>query len=331
MKKIFIAFVLISSFFFFSCGKNYKIDQYGCFVKFSDAKLEAQKKNLPIFAIFTDESEQAKGSLFFLNTIFSTKEFQKYSKNKFVFYRMDCSSQTFEKSALRDDYSEKEREEAIFYAEAIEEGWMEMAILGLNYTPFFAFITPQGYVVNEIDYESDSMDVKTFCTILDYYLQQVDIVNHLVKQINTANTDREKYSAIESLFSTTPVQYRSSLIDLARTAVEINKDNQFGRVGQFVFAVAEEDAAELYTMNNDIEGAINKYLEAAKNPYLDSSEVVACYYRAAYVLQKDGKIDDPRIVEFLQEALKYNPTQEIKDSINDSIEFFTNSIKTGNE
>lgn len=329
MKKIIPVFCLVILTLFTSCKDKYRKDAYGCFISYMDAKEEASEKKLPVLAIITqEEGEQGGGSDFFIKNILTNKEFKTYAKDKFILYRMDCSQSTFQKSVFAEDGTDKEKEESLFFSDAIKEGFDLMANLGVDYTPYFAFVLPQGYIVNEINYSEDKMDTKTFCSILDYFYQEVEMNKHLVELIETSDSDSEKLTSIEALYETTPVKFRGSLIDLARLAVSLDPENKTGKMGKYLFSIADTDASELCINQQDYEGAIKKYMDLLDTGYLSNEEKIQCYYMSAYVLERFGSIDDPRLLEYLKKALELNPEEEMKLYLENGIEYFSNTVKS---
>lgn len=332
MKKGYLVLVSVFLALFFTSCNNYHIDEYGCFVSLEEAKQEAAKKNLPVLAIITqEEGEAGGGSMFFLKNILSTSSFRKSAKNKFVLYRMDCSQKTFQKSAIVEEGSAKEKEQSLFYSDAISQGFELIASLAVEYTPFFAFLLPQGYIVNEIEYDEEKMDVQKFGAILDYYYEEAKMSAHLVDLIENAQTDSEKFTSIESLYETTPVKFHSSLINLARLAVKLDPENKTGKIGKYVYDIADSDASELCVLKQDYEGAIKIYLDAADNSWLSNDEKIQCYYMAAYIIERYLSIDDPRIIEYMNKALELNPQDELRAYLENGIEYFQNTVKSVTE
>jgi len=330
MKKTYAVIIsLIICLIFAGCSKGYHIDEYGCYVSYSEAQKEALKKKLPILAIITqEEGEQGGGSAFFLKNILSSKEFKNQAKDKFVLYRMDCSQKTFQKSVIVEDGTKAQKEENQFYSDAIGEGFELIATLAVEYTPFFAFILPQGYVVNEISYDEDKMDAQKFGAILDYYYEETKMSSHLVELIENASSDSEKFTSIESLYETTPVKFHSSLIDLARLAVTLDPENKTGKIGKYVYMIADSEASELCVQSHDYEAAVKKYLDIAESDWLSKDEKIHCYYMAAYILERFVSIDDPRLLEYLNKALSLNPDDDLKLFLENGLEYFQNTVKT---
>ena len=196
-------------------------DEYDCFISMDDAKVEAEKKNLPILVTVTvEESERdgmEAGSKYYLENILGTKEFKDYADNHFVLYRFDFSQKSYEKTVAPENASDKEKAEADKYAQYMKEGYMLASILGVQYTPSIFILTKEGYPVSEVEYFEDSLSADGFIKILETYADKTQFLNDMLSATKKGSNE-EKLKAIEALYSTTPDMWQIFLLDLAKQA-----------------------------------------------------------------------------------------------------------------
>lgn len=322
-KKITVFFIgcLLVTTLFSGCSKKAVKDETNCFVSFDQAKAASKKSKKPILAIFTqEEGEQNGGSKYFVDNILLNKEFSKYCDKKYVLYRMDFSMKNFQKTAINDEATEDQQKAAREYADYLQQGVQLAQYVGFSYSPAFFVFTKEGYLVAEVEYTEDSMNVQAFSALLDDYLKQVDYVENLISATNKG-TQEEKLNAIDALYSVTPAGGRYFLTPFAQKAFDMDPENKTGRIGVYYFILADEKASKLY-LEQDSAGSIQTYIAAAESGMLDSEYVQQCYYMAAWVLESISAMDTNLILDYLEKAYKAAPDSVYAEEILGGIEYY---------
>lgn len=327
-----IALSLLLTCALFSGCKKYSKDETNCYIGFEEVKQAAKKSGKPILVMLTqEEGEQNGGSKYFVENILTNKEFADYCKTSFELYRMDFSTKNIQKTAVNEDASKKEIQQAEQFAEYFQQGVQLATYFGVNYTPAFYILTKDGYFVSEVYYTEDALNVGSFIEILQGYEQQVNYIEGLVSATKNG-TVQERITAIDSLYSVTPMAGQFFLGDFARTAVEIDPENTTGVIGKYYFFVADEKASILYK-NQDAAGAIQAYIDAAESGKMEPDYVQQCYYMSAWILESISSMDSDLLIGYLQKAYDAAPDSLYAENILESIEYYKtqfSSIDYGN-
>lgn len=327
MKKRLIVIAiatLIMAASFVSC-KKYTKDETNCYVGFEEVKKVAHKSKKPILVMITqEEGEMNGGSKYFVDNILINPAFSDYCKDKFELYRMDFSTGNIQKSAIKEDSSKQEQEEAAKYAEYFQQGVQLATYFGIQYTPAFYILTKDGYFVSEVYYTEDSMTETAFTELLEGYREQVNYIESLIAATKKG-TISEKINAIDSLYTVTPLAGQFFLGEFAREAVKIDPENSTGLIGKYYFFVADEKASELYR-NQDEAGAIQAYLDAAESGKLEPEYKQQCYYMAAWILESVGSMDINMLIDYLQKAYDAAPDSDYAPDILDAITYYKTGV-----
>jgi len=331
-KLTVIALALLLTCALFSGCKKYSKDETNCYIGYEEVKQVARKSKKPILIMLTqEEGEQNGGSKYFVENILTNKDFADYCKSNYELYRMDFSTENIQKTAINEEASKKEQEQAEQFAEYFQQGVQLATYFGVSYTPAFYIVTKDGYFVSEVYYTEDALNVSSFTEILDGYLEQVNYVEGLIAATKNGSV-QERITAIDSLYTVTPMAGQFFLGDFARMAVELDPKNTTGLIGKYYFFVADEKASVLYK-DQDSAGAIQAYVDAAESGNLEPDYVQQCYYMAAWILESISSMDSDLLVGYLQKAYDAAPDSQYADNILESIEYYKtqfSSIDYGN-
>lgn len=319
MKRIInLLLICLFAFVFISCGDDIYKDNCGCYTSLENVKAVAKEQNKNILVIITDKGED-QSSEFFIDKILVNSKFKKALKSDYLIYHFDYSKEAFEKMTSKDDADEKEKQRASRWTKIMEEGYQFASYISLEYTPSLYIITKDGYVVSEVKYNDDTNTPDAFVEMINFHTAECDTINKQAERIALATDPMRKLEAIDDLYVTTPVSYRVFLTDLVHEAVKIDPENKSGKMGKYFFAIVEMQAAELYR-ENDIEGAIQKCIEAAENNKISDEDQQQSYYLAAWLLQNSGSNDNAQIIDYLQKAVQKAPDSEYANIIQQFME-----------
>lgn len=324
MKKIvykifamlFVTLMLVSC----EVKKEGPLDECLCFMNYHDAMKYAQKVRKPILAIITANGEDYI-SEDFINEILMAQEFDELIAKDYVIFHADFSQKSFERTAASESASEEEKIEADLYGSIMQSSYQIASVLNVSYTPALYLITKEGYVISEVDYQDEILEIDSFKSLLDSYKEKIQEMNDLVKATKKGS-DIDKARAIHNLYISTNPQYRTFLNDLAKTIPTLDPENKTGLVGQYIFLAIESTAISHFT-NGDIGSAVQVCLEGASHNLLSLEEKQECYYTAAFLLAQSGSEDFDIIIEYLRTALAIAPNSPIAGNIHQVLDYFT--------
>ncbi|MCQ2593271.1 MAG: hypothetical protein MJ188_10870 [Treponema sp.] len=329
MKKYrFLLIALLVTSFFVSCGKKNTplLDECGCFLDMESAKKQAAKNNQDILVIVTSDGDDYISQQF-ISDIIKTKAFEEQIGKKYTIFHFDFSQKAYEKTVAPENATKEEKQKAEQFALLMQTGYQFACLLDCKYTPSIFLLTKDGYVISEVEYEDEILDVDDFSTLLQNYNQISAELNEKVLA-TTTGTNLEKVVAIDELYNSTEETYQPFMLDLAKQIPTLDKKNESGLIGKYLVLAAESEAIALYT-KGDIGGAVKTYVDATSNPYMEASQKQECYYLAAYLLGSSGSEDYNLILNYLNLALSSDSTSDKSDYIQSAISYYKGLLQDG--
>lgn len=324
MKKIARAFLFVallsSALTLLSCKKKqvYK-DECECFLDFEDAKTFAKKADQNILLLVTSRGDDYISQQF-IDDVLMSESFQNSIALEYVVCHFDFSQYSYEKTVVPEDATKEEKEHITHYAELMQAGYQKAVLLDCQYTPAIFLFTKEGFVISEVDYTDEILTVEDFSALLSEY---DDVAAHFEELVDATKkgSNIEKVRAIDKLNNETPEKYRSMLIDLTKTIPDLDKNNESGLCSKYIVDAAEVKAIELYS-KGDIAGAVQSYVSACDNKFIEPEEKQECYYMAAYLLASTGSDDYQVILSYLNSALAACPDGDKVQYINSAMEYY---------
>ena len=325
MKKFFCTICVLAVFACMvlsisSCKKAEVLkDECGCFLDIDDAVNNAKKNNQNILLLITSRGDDYISQQFIDDVLMSEDFANSIAKNYSVCH-FDFSQYSYEKTVPADDASKEELERVEHYASLMQAGYQFAMLLDCQYTPAVYLLTKEGYVISDVDYDDEILFTEEFSSLLSEYDDVAAHYNQLA-EATKKGTNIEKARAIDALCKETPEQYRTLLIELTKTIPELDKNNETGLCSKYIVDAAESKAIELYS-KGDIAGAVQSYISACENKFIEPSEKQECYYMAAYLLASTGSDDYQVILSYLNSALAACPDGDKVQYINSAIEYY---------
>lgn len=323
MKKLLVVLLSMSCIIFASCSKHVaEKDDCGCFVSLTDAKADAKQNNRNILFMITNEGGDVTSTAFVSNVV-KSEEFAESLAKEFTILHWDASQAAFEKTVAPADAT-KEEQEAAKKAETIMTENLNYAVNigGGAYSPQFYILSKDGYPILEVQYEDFEDEIKTadFSILVHEYNEPVKMFNSMIEATETGSKE-ERLKAIDNVYTTTNDLYRIEMIDLWKKGVSLDKKNESGLTGKFIYSITESEAADKFN-NGDSEGAIKLLVDAAGNPALGGEEIQQCYYLAAYLMSVTGSSDFKLMAEYLDKSYEAAPNTEIAPSIQGTADYY---------
>lgn len=288
-----------------------------------EAIIHAKKVNKPILVIITTDGEDYI-STEFINDIICTQEFDEEIARNFVIYHADFSEKSYKKTVAPEGAPDDELLKAELYSRSMQSAFQLATILNLEYTPALYIFTKDGYVVSEVSYEDEILDIESLKSLLELYTTKIQKFNGLVKE-TTKGSKTDKVKAIHNLYTETEPEYRPLLQNLASTIPDLDPENKTGLANEYIFLSLEATAVSRFT-EGDIAGAIQVYIDGANNPYLTLEEKQNCYYTAAFLIAQTGSEDLGLIIDYLRLAVAIAPNSESVDDIKQVLEYYSDLL-----
>ena len=284
-----------------SCGNKALKDDCGCFIDYDEALTAAGKSNQPLLIAFTQDGEAVS------------------APSKYTVFHADFSQNAYQKMSAPDGATSEQQQLANTYTTIMQKNYQLAILLGVSKMPAAFLCTKEGYVVTEIECD-DFSDKSLLENKLNSYTSELDRFNKLVVQTKKGSA-LEKVEAIDGIFMATDQTYRTFLLPLVQTAINLDKTNETGLVGKFILAQAQAQSMFAYS-KGDVEEAVKQYLTAANNEFLKDEEKQECFYTAAYLVTASGSTDYEGIIEYMQTAYDLAPHSAKAPAIKDAIAYF---------
>ena len=308
MKKLLFALSLCT--LLISCGNKALKDNCGCFADYDEALASAGKNTQPLLIVFTQDGEEIK------------------VPSKYAVFHADFSQKAYQKMSAPDDATTEQQQLANTYTTIMQKNYQLAILLGVSQMPAAFLCTKEGYVVAEIECD-DFSDKALLENKLNSYAAELDRFNKLVAQTKKGSAT-EKVEAIDGIFIATNQTYRTFLLPLVQTAIDLDKTNETGLVGKFILAQAQAQSMFAYSQG-DVEEAVKQYLNAANNEFLKDEEKQECFYTAAYLVTASGSTDYEGIIEYMQTAYDLAPNSAKAPAIKDAIAYFETVAEKSSE
>lgn len=299
------------------CGKKGAANlPKGWLSDFDEAKASAKKQGKDIFLLFSgDDWDQM--SVAFKQNVVGTQEFMDALKDEYVFVNIDFSQTEYEKTYIDDDASRKQKKEAERINAEYEKKLNIARLYDLQQYPCAYILSCEGYVLSMVPFY-DTIDTPgAYLEQLEGHQQDVDTYRGLVRNVRSY-TGYDRALAIEELYESSSSSYLGPLESLVREVPLLDPNNDTGFVGKFILYAAYFDAFSAIS-DNDVEGAMQVFIDAAQSEFLDLDERQNAYYMAAYMLASGGSDDYERIESILQQAYDIDPDGEHAEGLLDAI------------
>ncbi len=294
MKKIFFLAVIFSLLFLSGCGKK-QLDENGCFTDAEAALKYAERKNRDVLLFVTMEDNDSA-------TVSILKEMASSADSSFVLARLDFSQKTYEASVSNEEL-----------ANQIQKNTRFASMLNVSQTPSVYILSKESYVLTTFVYEADSISPADFKSLLEEQTASLDKMRALIQGTKKGKA-LDKVRAIDELYEATVPEHRVFLAELIESVIKLDKNNESGLLGKYIYAAADVKAA-IAINQGKVNEAVKSYVEAAENPQLEAELKQQSYYIAAYLCSMTGSAEKSVIVDYLQKAIEAAPESKEVASI----------------
>ena len=293
-----------------------------------DSALAAAKKSDKDLLIFITQEGEDKLSTSFMDSVCSQDIFGKITASYEPVY-MDFSQASFEKTVVHENDADQEQKKANDAAEIMQKNSRFAALINPEFTPAVYLFTREGYFVSHLVLKGDE-DGQGFLKALSDDEVKLNALRQMIEKTKTGKP-LEKVSAIDEIFEATQPEYRFFIINLVNEAISLDKKNKSGKMGKYLITRTEYDAMIAFYDNNAA-GAVNAYVNAAKEKFLTAEEKQQAYYMAALVMVKSsGPESLPMIITYLEKSLSAAPDSANAGQIKENLDYFKDYEKKMNE
>lgn len=279
------ALIIISIFILFlsGCGKA-QLDEDGCFVNVEAALKNASRKKHDVLLFITMEGYDTESTSLIENVI-----------------RNDLF-----KSQIAGNYS-------VAHIDFSQEDTHFASLLNVSQTPVVFILSKESYVLSSFVYEPEGKNLSDFTKLLEEKSAAADGLRSLIADTKKGSS-LEKISAIDRLYEATESDYRVFLSDLITSVIKLDKDNESGLLGKYIYASADANAIKAIN-RGESKAAVAYYVQAAENPLLEANLKQQAYYIAAYLCSITGTEDTTVISGYLQKSIDAAPESPEAPSI----------------
>ena len=274
------------------CGKK-QLDENGCFTDAETALKFAERKNKEVLLFVTMEEDDSA-------TVSILKELT--AEPAYVIARLDFSQKTYEASVSDEEL-----------AAQIQKNTRFASMLNVSQTPSVYVLSKESYVLASFVYEEENASPADFRQLLKEHTVSYDAMQALIKGTKKGKP-LDRVLAIDALYEATAPEYRVFLADPIDSVIKLDKKNESGLLGKYIYAAADAKAVNAINQGN-VNDAVQSYINAAENPLLEPELKQQSYYIAAYLCSMTGSADASVITDYLQKAIDAAPESEEVASI----------------
>lgn len=328
MKKL-ISFLsaLLIGLCLISCGKKTAADADGFYNDIDDAVVVAQKNNQDILVILTMEGDDQYSSSFM--NIARSQHFKDEITSNYTVVHMDFSEKSYMATVAPETASKAYQEAAEEKALQMQKNTQFANLLNAQVSPSFYLLTKDEYFIGELEYTDEISSFDGFKELLESKKERADELHKLVEQIKVGST-MDKIAAIDSMYESTNIQYRTFLADLIEKVISLDSKNESGLLSKYLLADAESEAISLFAEGNVVKAA-QVYIRLSDNSKLLPEHKQRACYMAAYILGYGGSTDYPLILSYLKKAIEAYPNGENVEMIQNLYDYIAQNFEAATD
>ena len=315
MKKLFLSIIIFSILLLSGCSKV-QLDADGCFSDVDSALKYAAKKDCNVLLFVTMEDDD-NDSTELLNKVIRDGNFKTEIASDFAVTRLDFSQKSYAATVVPEGSDEKTEKAANAIADQIQKNTRFASLLNVSQTPSIYILSKESYVLASFFYEAEDKNLSDFNELLQKENQKANQLKEIIKNTKKGS-QLERVSAIDALYEATENDYRVFLADLLNSVKSLDKKNESGLLGKYIYAAADANAIKAMNQGK-IEEAVKFYIEAAENEFLEPNLKQQAYYVAAYICSITGAgssfSDSSVIIGYLQKSIDADPESKEVPSI----------------
>ena len=327
MKKTFLLTLILPLLFsvllLSGCSKP-QLDAEGCFTDADAAFKYAAKKDRNVLLCITMEDDDLQ-STDFLNGVIRNENFKKEIASEFAVLHFDFSQKTYTQTVVPEGSDAKTQKAAEEKADQIQKNTRFVSLLNVSQTPSFFILSKESYVLSAFFYENENQTFEGFKNTLQNQRAVTDSMTALIKAAQKGSAI-QKVSAIDALYEATAPDYRVLLEELISQIPKLDKNNETGLLGKYVYAVADAKAVQCVNQGN-AKDAVALYVQAAENPAVEPALKQQSYYIAAYLCAMTGSEEPSVIQDYLQKSIDADPQSEEVSSIKKVMEIISSQVE----
>ena len=285
---------------------------------FDTAKNIAEKKNKNIFLLFSGE-DWDEHSAALKASVLNTKEFKKQIAPSYVLAVVELSQSEYARTVVDNSATEEQKKEA---ERLTSEYAKKEALLQQYYVesfPAMYILSPEGYVLATVPYSETLTSVQDLSAQLE---SQQEIISTVSDAIATAKkaSGTDKAVALDALYELTQENFRPILTDVVSEIPALDPENVTGLVGKYELINGYAAAIEKLMKDNDIDGAVRVFTGLCDSSNISNAQKQEALYTAAFMLARTGSQDYDTMTSLLEQAIAFEPENDIVKEIETTIQ-----------
>ncbi len=255
---------------------------------FEEAKAASQKTGKDLLIAFTgsdwnDPSKELLASTF-------TADFFKKASKTYVLCNIDIV-----------------QDEKLMDKAKLEKNYSVATKYGVQALPFIALLTHEGDLYGAAATDDACKTTAGLFTFLDGFKDARKKMVDLKKAIKTSK-GIERAKNIDTFLEAVQASQRENYDLMIREIPNLDADGKAGLKGKYLLQIAYLDAIKLYQAGKLVEAGDCFLGLTGDGTSLDAAQLQEAWYMGAYMNAMSGKVDNAKVIEWLEKAIASDPT-----------------------
>jgi hypothetical protein len=267
---------------------------------FEEAKAASQKTKKDLLIAFTgsdwnDPSKELLASTF-------TADFFKKASKTYVLCNIDIV-----------------QDEKLMDKAKLEKNYSVATKYGVQALPYIALLTHEGDLYGAAATDDSCKTTAGLFTFLDGFKDARKKMVDLKKAIKTSK-GVERAKNIDTFLEAVQASQRENYDLMIREVPNLDADGKAGLKGKYLLQIAYLDAIKLYQAGKLVEAGDCFLGLTGDGTSLGAAQLQEAWYMGAYMNAMSGKVDNAKVIEWLEKAIACDPTNPGSKQIQATIE-----------
>jgi hypothetical protein len=266
---------------------------------FDEAKATSQKTKKDLLIAFTGSDWNDPSKALITGTF--TKDFFKRASKTYVLCNIDIV-----------------QDEKLMDKAKLEKNYGIATKYGVQALPFVALLTHEGDLYGAAATDDTCKTTDGFFKFLDTFKDARKKMVDLKKEIKAAK-GAERAKKIDTFLESVKPTQRENYELMIREVPTLDADGKAGLKGKYQLQIAYLDAIKLYQAGKLVEAGDCFLKLTADGTSLNGAQLQEAWYMGAYMNAMSGKVDNAKVIEWLEKAIAADPnnagTAQIKATI----------------
>jgi len=295
MKKQIAVLLAAAVVLFAGCAKP----QTAWITDFETAKTAAQKSKKDLLIAFTG-SDWNDPSKELIANVFNADFFKRASKN-YVLCNIDIV-----------------QDEKLMEAAVLQKNYALATKYGVQALPFVTIFTAEGDLYAAAATDETAKTSEGFFKFLDSFKDARKKMFDLKKAVKSSK-GVERAKNIDTFLEAVKPAQRENYELMMREIPTLDADGKAGLKGKYELQIAYLDAIKLY-QDGKLTEAGDCFVKLAEGTSLNPAQLQEAWYMGAYMYAMSGKVENSKVIEWLEKAIAADPENQGAAQIKATIE-----------